>query len=229
MMRRSLFLSLIAAGAGSPAAAQMQMPPATPKPAPLAGHPLAEEQKFVEEVTRYVNKAYAKQSEAKKAGYVEFTPEDSTGAISWANRRWTSSDFEHPSQVWYDANGRLIGADYSVLQADHPHPPQRWGVDPRRWIKIGAHIHYGVKQPDGAVKFGGIGAARFAAAGGSTSAPTKQTLVNMGLAKSTDDVAFLFLFPAIWDLQLWVIPNPDGAFAEKNPDVKPKSAQAHPA
>lgn len=231
MMRRSLFLSLIAAGTGTPAAAQMQMQmaPATPKPAPLPGHPSAEEKKFVDEASRYVTKTYAKPDDAKKAGYVEFTPEDSTGAISWANRRWTSSDFEHPSQVWYDASGRVIGADYSVLQENSPQAPHLWGVDPRRWIKIGSHIHYGIKQPDGSIKLGGLGRQRYAAAGGSLSAPTKQVLVAMGLAKSPDDVAFLFLFPPIWDLQLWVIPNPDGAFAEKNPDVKPKNAQAHPS
>ena len=38
------------------------------------------------------------------------------------------------------------------------------------------------------------------------------------------DVAFVFSFPAIWDLQVWLVPNPLGAFAEHNPNVTPSAA-----
>jgi hypothetical protein len=212
-----------AAGVVAPAAAQMM------GPAKLSGQPSPQEAKFIAEATRYLERRYATTAEAKRAGFVEFTPEDKTGAISWANRRWSSTDAEHPSQVWYDVGGRLIGADYSVLQENSPQAPHLWGIEPQRWIKLSTHIHYGIKQPDGSVKFGAMRANRFVDAGGSVQAPTKQMLVNMGLAKSPDDVAFVFLFPAIWDLQFWVIPNPDGAFAEANPNVKPRNAQAHPS
>jgi hypothetical protein len=34
-------------------------------------------------------------------------------------------------------------------------------------------------------------------------------------------VRFVFTFPDIWDLSVWVLPNPKGAFADKNPDVIP--------
>jgi hypothetical protein len=221
-MRRSLFLSVAAlACTSAPALAQM----APPK---MSGQPSSQEEKFVDDAGKYARAHWATTAEAKRAGFVEFTPEDKTGAISWANRNWTSTDAHHPSQVWFDANGRLIGLDFSVLQSESPQAPQLWGIDSRRWIKIGQHVHYGVRQPDGSIKFGGIGPPRFLAAGGSMSAPTKQVLVNMGLAKSADDVAFIFTFPAIWDLQFWIIPNPEGAFAEANPNVKPKNAQAHP-
>jgi hypothetical protein len=37
-------------------------------------------------------------------------------------------------------------------------------------------------------------------------------------------VAFVFPFPALWDLQVWLIPNPLGAFAEHNPNVIPSAA-----
>lgn len=42
-----------------------------------------------------------------------------------------------------------------------------------------------------------------------------------GKAKDAADVVTLFEFPSIWDLIVWVKPNPNGAFAEKNPLVHP--------
>ena len=38
-----------------------------------------------------------------------------------------------------------------------------------------------------------------------------------------DQVKFVFLHPAMWDLVVWVLPNPDGAFADANPNVKPST------
>ena len=38
---------------------------------------------------------------------------------------------------------------------------------------------------------------------------------------SIKDVPVIFLFPTIWDLIVWVKPNPAGAFADKNPTVTP--------
>ncbi len=131
-----------------------------------------------------------------------------------------SVDANHPSQVWYDTSGRLIGVDYSILQGDTTQPPSLWGINPARWSVIHAHIHYGLRTSDG-IKYGGMATKRFSEAGGSISSPTKQTLVDMGIAKSADEVAFVFLFPAIWDVNFWVIPNPNGEFADLNPSVKP--------
>ncbi|MBV8151479.1 MAG: hypothetical protein JO101_08250 [Candidatus Eremiobacteraeota bacterium] len=192
-----------------------------------SGKPLPTEQRFVNDASRFVTSHYPSTAAAKKAGFIQFTAEDKTGALSWADQKWNSTDAQHPSEVWYDVEGRVIGADYTLLQADSATAPERWGVDPRRWIKIRAHMHYGLRMPDGMVSYRGMSVAKFAAAGGSTQAPTKQMLVNAGVAKSSDDVAFVFYFPAIWDLQLWVIPNPDGAFAEANPNVKPHNAEPH--
>jgi hypothetical protein len=194
----------------------------------LSPHADAQEKKLIDEASHYLQSRYPTPEAAGKAGFIRFTPEDRTGAISWANLHWTSTDFEHPSQVWYDAHGRLIGVDYSVLQADHPQPPQMWGVDPRRWTTFHEHVHYGLRMPDGSVKFGATSTAKFKDAGGSLASPTKQTLVKMGIAKSPSDVAFVFLFPSIWDLEFWVIPNPNGRFADYNPNVKPRNAQPHP-
>jgi hypothetical protein len=224
MISRRVMLSsttAVLAGVAAPAVAQMM------NAAELSPHADAQEKKFISEASRFLHAHYPTPAQAARAGFIQFTPEDRTGAISWANRQWNSADARHPSQVWYDVHGRLIGADYSLLQSDHPDRPHVWGIDPRRWITIHQHVHFGLRTPDG-VKFGATSAKRFQDAGGSLAAPSKQTLVNMGLAKSAGDVAFVFVFPTIWDLQFWVIPNPNGAFAAYNPNVKPENAQAHP-
>jgi len=197
-------------------------------PSKLSPHADASEHAFIVQSSRFVHKHYSTPAKAARAGFIRFTNEDKSGAISWANQQWTSVDVDHPSQVWFDSAGRLIGVDYSVLQNDTTKPPNLWGINPERWSVIHAHIHYGLHDAGG-IKYGGIGAKRFSDAGGSVASPTKQTLVAMGIAKSAGEVAFVFLFPSIWDVNFWVVPNPNGEFAELNPDVKPMNAQPHPS
>jgi len=225
MMHRGRFIGITSLGFVLATRSRLYAQMASPKP--LSPHADAAEKAFIAQATRFVQTHYASTQKASAAGFVRFTNEDKTGAISWANRNWTSTDADHPSQVWYDANGRLIGVDYSVLQANSPQAPKLWGINPGRWITIHAHIHYGLNTPSG-VEFHGMGAAKFTDAGGSLASPTKQTLVNMGIAKSASDVAFVFLFPSIWDLQFWVIPNADGEFADYNPAIKARDAKPHP-
>jgi hypothetical protein len=45
--------------------------------------------------------------------------------------------------------------------------------------------------------------------------------VKLGKVSSPADVATIFFFPTLWDLIVWVKPNPNGAFADKNPTVTP--------
>jgi hypothetical protein len=194
----------------------------------LSGHPTATEAPFVRDVAADLTARFATTAAARKAGYIRYTDEDNTGAISYANRQWTSKDENHPSQLWYDVKGRLIGADFSVLQADSPAAPHLFGVDPSRWQKIGAHVHYGLVGPNGTTIYGGAGAKTMAKGGGTVDRPTAAALVAAGIAKSTSDVRFFFTFPAIWDLTVWVIPNRDGAFADANPDVKPAGKPGAP-
>jgi hypothetical protein len=188
------------------------------KPSPF---PAPAEKEFVASVSDELTTRFATEDEARAAGYIRFTDEDSSGAISFANRKWTSVDAAHPSQLWYSAGGRLIGADYSVLQADSPKPPNLFGINPARWQTIEAHVHYGLAGPDGTTIYGGTGEKTMAAAGSSVAHPSAAALVTAGIAKSVKDVRFVFTFPAIWDLQVWVIPNPDGAFADNNPKIVP--------
>lgn len=185
----------------------------------LSPKPQGAEVAFVAHIQKTLMAKYPTAKDAIKAGYFRFTNEDDTGAISYANLHWTSTDWDHPSQLWYDVHGNLLGADFSV-----PHtakPPSLWGIEPARWRYIEEHVHYILAGPNGTQIYHATSAAKFIAAGGSLTDPQATTLVKMHLAKSTAGVVKVFTLPAIWDLVVWVKPNPSGAFAWKNPLVHP--------
>lgn len=207
----------------------------TPTPAPTAAPAeSASERQFVGSVTTDLQRRFATTSAAAAAGYFQYTTEDQTGAISWVNTKNWQSDATHPSQLWYDVKGRLIGADFSLLQNGSHGRPSVWGISPSRWLDFTpAHVHFAIKTPEG-LQFGGISPKTLKKAGGSLEHPTAADIVAVGklprwkvlgipAPRSNADVAFVFPFPAIWDLQVWLIPNPLGAFAEHNPNVIPSA------
>jgi hypothetical protein len=51
--------------------------------------------------------------------------------------------------------------------------------------------------------------------------PSAATIVAMKKVQNASDVVTIFHFPSLWDLIVWVVPNPDGAFAWHNPNFKP--------
>jgi len=179
----------------------------------LSGMPTASEAPFVRAVAADLNARFPTTADARRAGYVRYTEEDNTGAISYANRHWTSSD----------VNGRLLGADFSIPYGDSATAPSKWGVDPSRWTRFGRHVHYGLVGPNGTTIYDALGIKTLMTKvpTADPSHPTPDMLVAAGVAKSVRDVRFVFEFPTIWDLEVWVLPNPSGAFAESNPDVKP--------
>ncbi len=193
-------------------------PSASPPPQPQGS-----EVAFVAGIQKDLMARFPTPQDAIKAGYFRYTNEDSTGAISYANLDWQSTDPQHPSQLWYDVHGNLLGADFSVLQSNSPEPPHIWGIDYRRWLSFREHIHYILYGPNGTESYGGASAKKFAAAGGNVDNPQAATLVTMGIVKSASAVKRVFLFPSIWDLIVWVKPNPTGAFADHNPLVVPSA------
>jgi hypothetical protein len=179
------------------------------------------EAKFIQAMQQDLSARFPHASDAIKAGYVRYTGEDDSGAISYANQQWTS-DPTHPSQLWYDKDGNLLGADFSVLRPNNEPRPQLWGIDPGRWVEFNGHIHYVTKDASGALKYDQwVWNQDWVNAGGSLADPAPAMLVSLGRVKSTSDVVTIFEFPTIWDLIVWVKPNPDGAFAWKNPNVTP--------
>lgn len=221
-MKRALFaLTLFAFGAFAlDAGAIAAAPKISDKPVGAA------ETAFVQSVQTDLNSRFATPADAEKAGFFRYTNEDKTGAISYVNlQQWNSTDPQHPSQLWYDVNGHLLGVDYSIplTASNSSAPPNIWGVNPARWFKVGrAHVHYILKNADGSMKYGlAVSGAKFTAAGGSLTSPQAATLVKMGVVKDASTVANVFTFPAQWNLELWVTPNPLGAFADTNPLVHP--------
>lgn len=181
------------------------------------------EKAFVASMQGRLMTCFPTASAARKAGYVRYTNVDDTGAISYANFKWQSADTSHPSQLWYDRAGNLLGADYSVPVTASATRPRRWGVTPGRWALLDSHLHWLEKNSaTGALTYGHwMPAAKFAAAGGNVDHPSPKTLVAMHKSANANAVVSLFHFPAVWDLVVWVKPNPLGAFAEKNPAVTP--------
>jgi hypothetical protein len=205
-------------------AAFAQMPASSPSPAPQATldpHAQGTEVAFVAAIQKDLTARFPTAKEAEAAGYFRYGNEDEDGAISYANLQWQSADPAHPSQLWYDVNGKLLGADFSVLQSSSLAPPKLWGVNYQRWQSFREHIHYVLAGPNGTETYGGVSAKKFAAAGGDVNDPTGEALVKMGKAPNLAAVKKVFLFPSIWDLIVWVTPNPAGAFADKNPLVIP--------
>jgi hypothetical protein len=196
---------------------------ADPAPAPTPATLSPAEQRFVHDASAALAKEYPTPAAAEAAGYVRYTNEDETGAISYENSaHWNSTSIDAPSQLWYDVKGRLIGADYSVLFADHPAPPSLFGISPTRFFPENAHVHFVIRNPDGSLTYSrAIGFRKYAATGLDAMHPTAAGLVKAGAVASPDRVATVFLFPHIWDVTVWVVPNPAGAFADANPDVKP--------
>jgi hypothetical protein len=180
----------------------------------------ASEKQFVAKIQADLMKRFGTAAQAEKAGYVRYTNEDETGAISYANMQWQSSDIAHPSQLWYDKDGNLLGADYSV-QTDSNTRPNLFGVNPGRWVEFDDHVHWVGRNASGQLTYDNyVMAGKFKAAGGDPAHPTAADLVRMHKADSESDVVTVFDMPRIWDLIVWVKPNPNGAFAEKNPLVK---------
>ena len=197
---------------------------ATPAPkATLSPQPQGTEIGFVQNIQKDLNARFPTPADAIRAGYFRYTNEDEDGAISYANLQWQSASPKQPSQLWYDVHGNLLGADFSVLQSGSPAPPKLWGVSFRRWVSFGQHVHYILAGPNGTEVYGATSATKFAAAGGKIDDPQAATIVKMGFAKSGADVRRVFVFPSLWDLIVWVKPNPNGAFADKNPLVVPSA------
>jgi len=173
----------------------------------------ASEAQFVSSVKADLSARFPHASDAEKAGYIRYTAPDDTGAISYANPQWWTSDPKHPSQLWYDTSGNLMGADFSVPRPNGEPRPQVWGINPGRWYEFNGHVHYVVKTPDGKMLYDQwIWNADFVNAGGSLSHPSAKTVADIGKVPSADYVQTIFEFPTLWDLIVWLTPHAAGPF-----------------
>lgn len=185
------------------------------------GRESASEQRFVAAIQHDLMNRFPTARDAERAGYVRFTGVDESGAISYANCQWQSADPKHPSQLWYDRNGKLLGADFSILLSRSASRPNVWGINPGRWAQLDGHQHWVLKNPStGALSYDHyVHDEQYASAGGDPNHPSPRVLAAMHKVDNARDVAHMFHFPPLWDLAVWVKPNPNGAFADINPTV----------
>jgi hypothetical protein len=181
-----------------------------------AAVPNRAEQAFVAARARELRGLYPTTAAARRSGYFRYTDEDPAGIIAYANLHW-QSDEHHPSQLWYDVTGRLIGADFSRRVADRAKRPRQWGLAPARWTHFIEHVHFGTRS--GSIRYGAVYVDRYREAGGDPRHPTAHPIVRLGFAKDDRDVRFVFYFPELWVASVWLVPNPLGAFADTNPSV----------
>jgi hypothetical protein len=233
MTSRSRALALIAFAVCAPLPLRAQTAAAKLPPQPTAA-----EQPFILKLQQEIPRRFGTIAAAEKAGYFQYTGEDSTGAISYVNLRvWNSADLDVPNQLWYDVKGRLLGVDYTILQSQSVNPPTSlfgYAIDPARWVHRNPHMHWGFTAADGSLKLGAMPVQKFTDAGGVPNESdgalpaNKAALVKAGIPglDRPDQVKFVFLHPAMWDLIAWVLPNPDGAWADANPNVTPSTKKA---
>jgi hypothetical protein len=210
----------------APATPAMSMPMA---PSTLSPQPNAAERKFLAMVGPDILSRFPDETAASAGGYLRYTDEDQDGIISFTDLQWFADDPRHPTQLWYDAHGRVIGADYTMPVTDRTKRPNIWGLQPGRWVHFIAHMHYVVKEPDGTTRYGSLLNPTYRANGGDPAHPSAQPLVRLGIAKRASDVAAIFQLPEIWIASMWLVPNPKGAFADSNPLVKPTAHVHRPA
>jgi hypothetical protein len=166
------------------------------------------EQQFVNTVKADLVSRFPHASDAVKAGYVRYTAADDTGAISYANPQYWQSDPTHPSQLWYDKSGNLMGADFAVPRPNGEPRPQLWGIDPGRWYEFNGHVHYVIHTPDGRTAYDQwVWNKDFVAAGGSLTHPSAATLVDLGRVPSAQYISAIFEMPTQWDLIVWLVPH----------------------
>ena len=168
----------------------------------------ASEMQFVQSVQRDLMARFPHVADAERAGYVRYTSPDDTGAISYANKQW-SADPTHPSQLWYDAQGNLMGADFSVPRPNNEPRPNLWGINPGRWYEFNGHVHYVIHNPQTqkTTYDQWVWNRDFAEAGGNPEHPSADTLVKIGRVPDASYITTIFDFPTQWDLIVWMRPH----------------------
>jgi hypothetical protein len=217
-MNRLAAFILMTSIAVAPFAARAQTAPAPLTPAEHAVYVRA---------ASVLHRLYPTPAAAIKAGWFRYNNEDDSGAISYINPKFFETpDAEHPQQLWYDVNGKLLGGDFSQTVAAHPNGPTLFGIAPKHFGHVLLHDHYALRHADGTIEYGlFVAASDFTAAKLDPLHPTADDLVKLGKVQRAADVVFIFANLNNYDATMWLIPNPAGQFEDKNPSIKPSADQ----
>ena len=118
------------------------------KTQPIPGRQAPSEASFVKAIQADLSAALRDgRPTPRRPGTFATPAEDDTGAISYANHA-VAVDRRHniPSQLWYNVNGNLLGADFSIPNKGNARPVI-WGINPGRWYEFDAHMHWVSKDP----------------------------------------------------------------------------------
>lgn len=194
--------------------------PAAPTPAPTPT-PKANpaETAFIADVTKALQAKYSTSHAAAAAGYYQMTRLEDDGTSVWFNDAWDAGVGKYaPHFLWYDKHGKLVGLDYQYLVSTYPKPPGT-SVYPfmaSRWTTIDAHMNFAYTLPDGTIKRHGAELLPH-----QKGDPTAAQLRAAKLLPANATLLWAHYHPKSWDLGFWHVPNPNGAFADLNPLVKP--------
>jgi hypothetical protein len=108
----------------------------------------AAETAFVRSIQGDLMNRFATAHDAERAGYVRYTNEDDTGAISYANQQWQSTDIRHPEPALVRCAWEATGRRLSVLKTSNARP-HRWGINPGRWYEFEGHTLRGAQSSYG--------------------------------------------------------------------------------
>jgi hypothetical protein len=188
---------------------------ATPAPQPK---PNASETAFIQSVTTGLFAAYPTVTKATAAGYIRMTKLESDNTYVYSTMTYSKIDRLHPNFLWYDRNGKLVGLDYEYAKSSSPQFPGMsvYPVMASRWVTIPQHVHFAYTVGSGPVQTHGWKALPNLRG----DVITAQELIADGLLPKGAKLVWAHFHPACWDLGFWLVPNPNGAFADLDPAVK---------
>lgn len=181
--------------------------------------PTTAEQQFVSTTSAKLQSAYPSTLVAKAKGYTMLEGSiDSDNTYNFTNRDFTNVTPDRPNFLWYDRKGHLAGVDYEMPKSKFPSPPQlaAFPVQASRWVTIPEHVHYAYTA-DGKTVYGVV---RATPALRTNDITLEMLRANKAKIPADAKLAWAMYHPAVWDLAMWTVPNPNGAFADLNPNVK---------
>ena len=182
--------------------------------------PLTDSEKaFVTKTSASLNATYPTTTSAKSAGFsMLFDTMGDDNTYDWTNMSFAGVTPDHPNFLWYDRHGHLAGVDWEFPTSGKAPVPQlaAFPVTAARWVKIPEHVHYAYTL-NGKMKYGVTKATPALRTGTITG---DELRANGAKLPADAKLVWAMYHPAVWDLAMWTVPNPSGAFADKNPNVK---------
>lgn len=174
------------------------------------------ERRFIASVGSNLMSRYPTRAQALRSDYIAITGIESDGTAVYFDPSRTRIDALHPNFLWYDRRGKLVGLDYELPVSSYPHPPAAlFPVSRARWTTVKEHIHFNYRIGDGPMHMGISHPRANIRANPVTAAQLRADKLLPANAK----LLWVYDHPKSWDLGFWLVRNPNGAFASRDPLV----------